>query len=317
MTMIAGVDLPNETTSLESGPVSTTELEIRGPFDLGELATMGFGHRDERSFDGVMRMAFCLDGSYERQVGVEARQQGGQLGLVVRAQPGTSALSEAELAAVRGQVARVLSLDHDGQAFHELCVADAGLAPVHAVAPGFRPALFYSPYEALVWSILSARRARAQGIGLRARLASQHGATFDLAGVPTAAVPTPSQLLEVSSAPGLPADRVPRLHAVAEAARRGELAADRLRAMTPADAQAELQRLPGIGPFYSALVVVRACGHADVLSLAESHSRDAVQELYGIDHPLEDAELTALAEAWRPFRTWVTVMLRALGGRTA
>ena len=37
---------------------------------------MGFGHRDERSFDGVMRMAFCLDGDYERQVGVEATQIG-------------------------------------------------------------------------------------------------------------------------------------------------------------------------------------------------------------------------------------------------
>jgi len=40
----------------------TTQLDIVGPFDLREIATMGFGHRDERSFDGVMRMAFCLDG---------------------------------------------------------------------------------------------------------------------------------------------------------------------------------------------------------------------------------------------------------------
>ena len=40
----------------------TTSIEITGPYDLGEIAMMGFGHRDEHSFDGVMRMAFCLDG---------------------------------------------------------------------------------------------------------------------------------------------------------------------------------------------------------------------------------------------------------------
>src|SRR4029453_1511717 len=68
-------------------------------------------------------------------------------------------LSDAEVEALRKQVARVVSLDHDGEAFHQLCLADVVLARVHDKAPGFRPALFYSPYEAAVWSIISARRA--------------------------------------------------------------------------------------------------------------------------------------------------------------
>ena len=88
--------------------------------------------------------------------------------------------------------------------------------------------------------------------------------------------------------------------------------AQRLRAMLSEDAQAELQRLPGIGPFYSSLIVIRACGHADAPSLGESMSRAAVQQAYEIDHDLSDAELLALAETWRPFRTWVSVMMRAL-----
>ena len=275
---------------------------------------MGFGHRDESSFDGVMRMAFCLDGDHERQVGVEARQEGDRLDLAVRPADG-SPLSEAEVEAAARQVARVVSVDHDGAAFHALCDVDPVLAPVHAVAPGFRPALFYSPYEAAVWSVISARRARAQGIALRRRLAQAFGSTVELAGVPTEAVPTPSALLRLESLPGLPADRVPRLHAVAEAALRGELAVDVLRALPPAEAEERLQRLPGIGPFYSSLVVVRACGHADVLVTGESHVRDVVQEAYGFDHPPTATEMTALGETWRPFRTWVTVMLRALSGR--
>jgi DNA-3-methyladenine glycosylase II len=295
----------------QTDPVVTkTQLDIVGPFDLRAVAMMGFGHRDERSFDGIMRMAFCLDGDYERQVGVEARQSGDRLEL--RAEAAGDPLSDAEVETLRKQVARVISLDHDGEAFHQLCVADPVLARVHARAPGFRPALFYSPYEAAVWSIISARRARSQGITLRTRISEQYGASFDLAGTGSLSVPTPSALLLMESLQGLPADRIPRLHAVAEAAQRGQLDADRLRAMYPEDAQAELQQLPGIGPFYSSLIVIRACGHADAPSLGEPHSRAAIQHAYGIDHELSDAELLDLAETWRPFRTWVAVMMRAL-----
>jgi len=290
---------------------TTIQLDIVGPFDLREVAMMGFGHRDERSFDGVMRMAFCLDGDYERQVGVEAKQLGSRLEVLM--QPAGDPLSGAEVGALGKQVARVISLDHDGEAFHQLCLADPVLAKVHARAPGFRPALFYSPYEAALWSIISARRARTQGIALRARMSEMYGAGFDLSGIRTLCVPTPSAVLEMESVPGLPADRLPRLHAVAEAAQRGELDAERLRSMPPEDAQAELQRMPGIGPFYSSLIVIRACGHADAPSLGEPRSRAAIQAAYGVDHELSDAELLALAETWRPFRTWVTVMMRALG----
>ena len=150
-----------------------TAIQITGPYDLREIALMGFGHRDEKSFDGVMRMAFCLDGGYERSVGVAARQDRDRLTLevVTDGEP----LSRIELDTLRRQVARVVSLDHDGVAFDRLCQADPALAAVHSRAPGFRPALFYSPYEAAVWSIVSARRARSQGIGLRARLAEQAG----------------------------------------------------------------------------------------------------------------------------------------------
>jgi DNA-3-methyladenine glycosylase II len=290
--------------------VTTTQLDIVGPFDLHEVAMMGFGHRDERSFDGVMRMAFCLDGDFERQVGVEARQLGDRLEL--RVQTAGDPLGDAEVEAVRKQVARVVSLDQDGEAFHQLCLADPVLSRVHARAPGFRPALFYSPYEAALWSIISARRARSQAITLRTRMSEKYGARFELSGSSTVCVPTPSSVLQIESLPGLPVDRIPRLHAVAEAAQRGQLDADRLRAMSPEEAQAELQQLPGIGPFYSSLIVIRACGHADAPSLGEPRSRAAIQHAYGIDHELSDAELLALAETWRPFRTWVAVMMRAL-----
>jgi DNA-3-methyladenine glycosylase II len=297
--------------------IRTASLPVSGPYDLREVALMGFGHRDESSFDGVMRLGFCLDGDLERQVGVEVRQEDDRLDLTIHPVEGATPLSDGEVEATARQVARVVSVDHDGAAFHALCEADPVLAPVHAVAPGFRPALFCSPYEAAVWSILSARRARAQGIAVRKRLAQALGTTIELAGLPTEAVPTPAALLRLESLPGLPADRVPRLHAIAEAAQRGELDVDVLRALPPAEAEERLQSLPGIGPFYSSLIVIRACGHADALVAGESHVRDVVQQAYGFDQPPTAAEMTALGETWRPFRTWVSVMLRALSGRTS
>jgi DNA-3-methyladenine glycosylase II len=262
----------------------TSMIELRGPYSLEEVALMGFGHRDERSFDGVMRLAFCLDSDLERQVGVEVRQDGERLELVVAA-------------------------------YARVCAGDPVLARVHAAAPGFRPSNFHSPYEATIWSVLSARRQRRQAIGLRARLAEAHGAAFELAGQTVHALPTPAALARLDRVDGLSDAAVPRLHGLAEAATAGRLDIERLTALRPDEAMAELQQLPGIGPFYSALVVIRACGLTDVLSTQEQHSRRAVQTLYGLDHEPDQTELATITEAWRPFRTWATVALRAVGPR--
>src|SRR5207249_1931611 len=114
-------------TMTTAAPV-TSYLDTRGPYDLREVALMGFGHRDEHSFDGVMRLAFCVDGDYERQVGVEVRQEGERLQLRIHSLPGAPALDEAEVATIANQVARVVSVDHDGWAFERMCEADPVLS---------------------------------------------------------------------------------------------------------------------------------------------------------------------------------------------
>lgn len=293
-------------TARPTGQAATQiQIPTRGPYDLARVATMGFGHRDEPDFDQVMRLAFCVDDDYERQCGVEVRQRDDQLDLTVHG----SAAAEV----VAAQVARVVSVDHDGEAFGELGRLEPEVGRLQAAVPGFRPALFYSPYEAAVWSVLSARRSRAQGIRLRQRLIEAHGQFFDLAGVPTGALPTPSRLRQVESLGGLPADRIPRLHAIAEAAGRGELSAAHVQQLGPDQAMVELQRLPGIGPFYASLIVVRGSGFADVPVLIEPQARAALLELYGLPTDADDAEVLALAERWRPFRTWVEVLARMAG----
>ena len=176
----------------------------------------GFGHRNERSFDGVMRMAFRVDGDLETAVGVEVRQRGDELDLTIQ--------GKAEPDVVAAQGARIVSCDHDGGGFADLGRRDPVIGALQHAAPGLRPALFYSPYEAAVWSVISARRARPQGIRLRERLKEGHGESFELAASAPAAL---------DPLPGLPADRLPRLHALAEAAQHGDLDVDRLVALGP------------------------------------------------------------------------------------
>ena len=163
--------------------------------------------------------------------------------------------------------------------------------------------------------MLSARRPARQMAQLRRRLSEAHGAVFELAGRSVAAFPTPSQLLRVRSFPGLNDTKLSRLHAVAAAAQDGWLDATRLQALGPEAAAAMLRRLPGIGPFYADLVVVRAVGFPDVLAASEPRLRQAVGELYQLGGPASPTDLGRVAEAWRPRRTWAAVLVRAARDR--
>src|SRR5439155_18567430 len=137
---------------------------------------------------------FCLDG-HRAQAGVVARQDGKGVHADVH--------GSYDLNAMRAQVARVLSLDHDGDEFLKVGRRDPVLGRLQAAAPGLRPPLFYSPYEAAAWAVLSARRPAKQMAEVRRRLSEEHGAVFDLDGERTAAFPIPERLLEARSFPGL------------------------------------------------------------------------------------------------------------------
>lgn len=271
----------------------------------------GFGQRQAARFGGVMRIAFCVDGDgYSRQTGVVVRQD----------ENGTvhgDVFGDGDPETIRAHVARVLSLDHDARGFVAIGERDRVMARLLAAAPGFRPPLFYSPYEAAAWSVLSARRPASQMAEVRRRLSEEHGRVFDLEGERLAALPTPAQLLEVESFPGIPDVKMRRLHGIAGAALRGDLDCSRIRAMDPDEAMRDVQRLDGIGPFYSALVVIRATGHPDVLPENEPQALALAGELYDLGHPATPAEMRELAENWRPFRTWAVVLLRAAGSRVA
>jgi DNA-3-methyladenine glycosylase II len=286
--------------------MTTFTVQPEGAFELAESATFGFGHTVAPSFDGTMRMAFCADGYADHTAAAVSQDSAGVH---------ITCLGEASPELTRDQVCRVLSLDHDGRVFAEIGRRDPVVGRLQAVAPGLRPPQFYSAYEAAAWALLSARRPARQMAEVRRRFAETYGRTFPVAGQQLAAFPTPLELLEVTGFDGVPPAKIERLHAVAQAALAGELDTAAIRREDPADAMARLQRLPGIGPFYSSLIVIRACGRADVLPDNEPRTLASAGELYGFGRPVTPAEIRELARLWDPMPTWVVVLIRAAARR--
>jgi DNA-3-methyladenine glycosylase II len=277
-----------------------------GPYRLRASAEFGFGQRHAQEFDGVMRMAFALDGTFT-PVAVAVRQA------VADGPVEVEVIGSSDPERAVAQTARVLSLDHDAAGYPQAGERDPIVGRLMALLPGLRPPLFHSPYEAAAWSVLSARRPARQMAVVRDRLAAEHGRVFEVAGRQLAAFPGPDALLAVESVPGLPEVKVERLHAVARAAVDGLLDVNRLRALGPDEAHAQVQTLPGIGPFYASLIVLRAIGFADVPVTDEPLALDLMGRLYGLGRPATAADVERLTHPWRPWRTWTTVLLRAAG----
>jgi DNA-3-methyladenine glycosylase II len=291
---------------------TTRELRPQGPFSLQAAAEFGFGPNQGRAFDGAMRLAFGVDGGR------------GYAGVVLRQpQPDGPVTAEFELRdggpvdAALAQTARIVSLDHDGAAFMRVGDRDPVIGALQRAHPGQRPVLFHSPYEAAAWSIISARRPAPQAARVREELSIQLGETFELAGQTVHAFPVPRHLAELGdSFPGLNFEKLVRLRSVAEAALEGDLDVVRLHELGAERAYEEVQRLRGLGPFYAGLVVLRASGFADaLLPVREPRMLGHVAGFYGLGAPPEPEQLAALAEPWRPFRTWVTVLIRLAGDR--
>ena len=282
-------------------------IEPDGAFSLAAAASFGFGPNTGRPKpDGdLMRLAFAVDG-YRGHAGVVLRQRGAGIEASVEGARG---------AAVERQIKRVLSLDHSGTDWRAVGKRDPVIGRLQRGHPGLRPVLFHSPYEAAAWSVISARKPRAYAATLRTKLASAHGRVFDLEGEEVAAFPLPEALAAVRAFPGFDTTRMTRLRAVARAALDGRLDAARLAKLSPEDARAELETLPGIGPFYADLVLVRATGLADLLPRNEPMLLAYAGHFYGDGAPLDATALESIAERWRPFRTWAAVLIRVAGDR--
>jgi DNA-3-methyladenine glycosylase II len=119
--------------------------------------------------------------------------------------------------------------------------------------------------------------------------------------------PAPEVLRALPRVPMVSDVKSDRLKAIAEAAEAGRLDAEELRSTPVPEALARLKTLPGIGDFSAELVLLRGAAHPDGFPEAETRLHEEMRHHYPAT---TKAELREAADAWRPFRTWVSLLLR-------
>ena len=295
--------------------METFTLVPRGPFSLAASIAFleGFtpawysGACSSDPADKVLEFAFPVEGSW-RTAGVRARQDDGgavTAEIVSPAEPGPDLVAE-----VRPQVERILSLDVDGSGFPAVGERDPVVGEVQAKYPGLRPVGFWSPYEAAAWTIIGHRIRITQAAAVKARMAEQLGEPVSFGNRVVHAFPAPQRLAELDTFPGLAGRKPEWLRSVARAALDGQLDAARLRAMPHEEALADLKKLPGIGDFSAGLTLLRGAGSPDAVPGAEPRLARAVAQAYGLPGPATPEQVNEISERWRPYRTWVTLLLR-------
>ncbi|WP_290057103.1 DNA-3-methyladenine glycosylase 2 [Amycolatopsis solani] len=285
-----------------------SQITVRGEFDLAAAARFltGFAPAGQPAAEaGALRVAFPLEGAWT-PVGAVLRQRSpGEVAVAVHGPP-----EHAE--AVLTQVRRMCSLDVDGSAFPVAGARDPVVSLLQQLHPGLRPVLFASPYEAACWAVLSHRVWMTQAVRLRRRLTERHGTELDVGGTRLTSFPAPAVLAKLEFMPGLSGQKVQRLRGIAEAAAAGALDAAALRAMSADEALQQLRTLPGIGRFSAELILIRGAGHPDIFPQDEGRLHEIMRDAYHLPEA-GVPELAEIAEAWAPFRSWVSFLFRVEG----
>lgn len=282
------------------------QIEPLGDYSLEASANfIGAWHQapsEGGTATGHLHLAFLTDAEWE-PVGVCLTQ--GPTGIV----SGT-VYGQANVDAVRRQVARILSLDVDGRDWPAVGGRDLVVAKLQRMFAGFRPVNWSNAYEAAVWCLISSRISMRQGQDVKDRMSRELGQKVDVHGHLLWVFPDPAAVIQLTSFKGLFGRKIEYLNALGRAALTGALDTDALRGLPREESLRRLQELHGIGEFGSHLVRLRALSAVDELPAREPRLAGAIEVAYGLGHEPDLGQIEALAESWRPYRMWVCVCLR-------
>ena len=252
-----------------------------------------------------LTLTFGLDGRFT-PVAVTLREEPGGLLLDV---VGTD-----DVTAVERQIGRILGFDADPVAWFSLGESDLVVGELQREFPGFLSAAKASPYDAATWAVIAPRINQGLAARIKLGLSRELGDAVEINGRTHSVFPRPEVLASLHRFPGLPEEKVLRLRGVARAAQEGLLDADRLRSMGEARALDELQTLRGIGPWAASHIYFRGAAPHDGLPTAEPRILHGLASAYRLRSPTVET-FRRVATGWRPFRTWVCVLLmRHLAG---
>lgn len=288
------------------------DLHFTGDFSLAQsvcLAARAAFIDNVRPLEGttdasVLDLAFPVDGSWST-IGVRVAEGDGQLRATVYANPDKVSANR-----IRTQLERMLSLDSDGADYKATCSRDKVVSELVNRNPGIRPMLFPSPYEAAARAIIGHGLAVRQAAALHGRIATEHGLAVEVGERMMHGFPAPDRLAVLPPTRGLADRKIEQLRALGSAAADGILDSASLRAMTREEVTRHLLQLPGIGPFSVELILIRGMGDPDAFPREEKRLQRAMAIAYGLgDSPGLDL-LEGTAHNWKPYRSWVGLLLR-------
>jgi AraC family transcriptional regulator, regulatory protein of adaptative response / DNA-3-methyladenine glycosylase II len=273
-------------------------VKLPAPPDFDFAWTLGFlAARVVPSLEGVE------DGEYRRSMRVDGRP----VTLAVRFLPGeltvrsSPRLPPGEL---RRLVTRMFDLDVDLGAFHALASGDPLLRDLVAKRPWIRLPQYLDPFEGTVRAILGQQVSLAAASTMVDRLVRRVG---DSAPDSFLSFPRPEAVAALGTQGllelGLTRAKAASLHGLALA----DLDWDHLRTAPAEQAEAELDALPGIGPWTASYVRMRTLGDRDAFPAADLGVIKALRAL--LPEEPTPGRITALAESWRPWRAYATLHL--------
>jgi len=270
-------------------------LPYRAPLDLGALIAF-LGRRAvpgvEEVVDGVYRRSLRLP----HGVGtVELWADGDALMAALRLDD----LRDLGTAVQRCRA--LLDLDADPQSVDEVLGADAVLGALVRDDPGRRVPGHVDGDELAVRAVLGQQVSVAAAATMAGRLTHAHGAPLahPLGGV-THVFPTAAALAAADPASlAMPASRRRALLGLTAALAAGDVVLDG--GVDREDARARLLALPGIGPWTTAYVAMRALRDPDAFLPTDLGVRHGLERL---GHPGDPRSAERLAERWRPYRAY-------------
>ncbi len=275
-------------------------LPARAPLDGDAL----LGFLAARAIPGVEAVE---DGTYRRSLALE---HGGGLVELTPADGSVRCVLRLDdlrdLTAAVARCRRLLDLDADPVSIGLQLEDDPVLGELARLRPGMRVPGCVDGFELGVRAIVGQQVSVPAARTVLGRLVARYGEPLaDTGGAITHRFPVADALADVAPADlPFPRQRGEALRSLARL-----VAHEGLRFDAGADASAALAALldiPGVGPWTASYVAMRALGDPDVFLPGDVGIRHALERL---GQPAEGAQATAVAEPWRPWRSYAVMHL--------
>ena len=124
-------------------------------------------------------------------------------------------------------------------------------------------------------------------------------------------MPTPIQILsspdtELKSKVGLSSKKIEYLKDLSARIEDGRLSLEILPSMTDEEVINILQQVKGIGRWTAEMFLIFCLGRQDILPVSDLGIRKAMQKLYSLSELPRPAEMLAISQVWKPYRSIAT-----------